>query len=207
MQGKGLAIIRRQQACKKQMDGGAKFLPEDIDGDGDMDFIAGNLGTNTQFKVSKEEPLITYTEDFDNNGTIDPLMTRYIQHVSYPYNSRDEVTGQLPALNKKFLHYSDYGRASIGDILTEEQIKKARKFFIYETRTLYSLMKVANCRQRVLPLEVQFSMMNGILFKDYDGDGKEDILLSGNFYPFRVQEGQCDASIGSFLKGRWKRDF
>ena len=178
-----------------------KILPEDIDGDGDMDFIAGNLGTNTQFKVSKEEPLITYTEDFDNNGTIDPLMTRYIQHVSYPYNSRDEVTGQLPALNKKFLHYSDYGRASIGDILTEEQIKKARKFFIYETQTSLFINEGGKFRQRVLPLEVQFSMMNGILFKDYDGDGKEDILFSGNFYPFRVQEGQCDASIGSFLKG------
>jgi hypothetical protein len=87
-----------------------KILPADVDHDGDMDIIAGNLGTNTQFKVSKEEPLVTYTGDFDNNGRMDPLMTWYIQHASYPFNTRDEITGELPALNKKFLRYADYAK-------------------------------------------------------------------------------------------------
>ena len=60
---------------------------------------------------------------------------------------------------------------------------------------------------KVLPGESQFSTVNAIAYKDYDGDGKEDILLTGNFYPFRVQQGQCDASLGTLLKGDGKGNF
>jgi len=60
---------------------------------------------------------------------------------------------------------------------------------------------------KALPLEAQFSMMDAILYKDYDGDGMEDILLAGNFYPFRVQQGRCDAGIGCLLKGDGKGGF
>ena len=60
---------------------------------------------------------------------------------------------------------------------------------------------------KALPMEAQFSMMSGILYRDYDGDGNKDILLTGNFYPFRVQEGRCDASFGSLLRGDGKGGF
>jgi hypothetical protein len=184
-----------------------KIIPADVDHDGDIDFIAGNLGTNTQFRVNKEEPLMVYADDFDNNGRMDPVMTWYIQHVSYPFNSRDEIVGQLPVLNKKFLRYADYGKATIHDILTEEQIAKAKKLYIYETRTSFFINNGGKFEQKALPIETQFSVVNSILYKDYDGDGKEDILLAGNFYPFRAQEGKCDASLGSLLKGDGKGNF
>jgi hypothetical protein len=184
-----------------------RIVPADIDHDGDIDFIAGNLGTNTQFKVTAEEPLVTYVDDFDNNGRQDPVMTWYIQHASYPFNSRDEIVGQMPVLNKKFLRYADYGKATINDILTKEQIEKARKFYIHETHTSLFINNNGKFEQRSLPVETQFSVVNSILYKDYDGDGKEDILLAGNFYPFRAQEGPCDASIGILLTGNGKGGF
>jgi hypothetical protein len=184
-----------------------RIIPADVDHDGDIDFIAGNLGANTQFHVNREEPLITYADDFDNNGKMDPIMTWYIQHVSYPFNSRDELVGQLPVLNKKFLRYADYGKATINTILSPEQIEKARKFYIYETRTSLFINNNGKFEQRALPMEAQFSVVNSISYKDYDEDGKEDILLAGNFYPFRAQEGKCDASFGSLLHGDGKGGF
>lgn len=184
-----------------------RIIPADIDNDGDIDFIAGNLGTNTQFKVNQQEPLTTYVGDFDNNGRLDPIMTWYIQHASYPFNTRDEITAQLPILNKKFLRYADYGKATIETVLSKEQLASARKFNIYNTNTSLFINNNGSFEMKALPMEAQFSMMSGILYRDYDGDGKKDILLTGNFYPFRVQEGRCDASFGSLLRGDGKGEF
>ena len=206
-QGKKLIDITTGSALDKSNGWWCKIVPADVDHDGDLDLIAGNLGTNTQLSVSAEEPLITYAADFDKNGRIDPLMTRYIQHVSYPYNSRDEITGQMPILNKKFLRYSQYANATIKDILTREQIEQSKKLYVYQTKTSLFINKEGKFEEKVLPIETQFSMMSGIIYKDYDGDGNEDILLTGNFYPFRVQQGPCDANIGLLLKGNNKGDF
>ena len=113
----------------------------------------------------------------------------------------------MPALNKKFLRYADYAKATISDIVTKEQIERSTKFFLYETRTCLFINNGGKFEAKVLPLESQFSMMSGILFRDYDGDKKEDILLTGNFIPFRVQQGPCDANIGELLKGDGKGNF
>ena len=205
--GKSFTDISTNTGLDKTDGWWCKILPADIDKDGDMDFILGNMGSNTQFKANNRQPLITYADDFNNDGQIDPVMTWYIQGVSYPFNSRDELVEKLPQLNKQFLKYADFANATINDILTKEQIEKARKFYIYNTQTSLLINNSGKFELKALPLEAQFSMMNAILYKDYDGDGREDILLAGNFYSFRVQQGRCDAGIGSLLKGDGKGNF
>ncbi|MEO6289720.1 MAG: VCBS repeat-containing protein, partial [Ginsengibacter sp.] len=93
---------------------------DDMDGDGDLDLIIGNWGLNTQFHVNEKEPMTIYYKDFDGNGTIDPVLCYYIDGVSYPYNSRDDLTEQLPGLKKKFLEYAPYAVATIHDMFTSE---------------------------------------------------------------------------------------
>lgn len=205
--GKQLSDISAQSGLQRTDGWWCKILPADIDHDGDIDFIVGNMGCNTQFKTSESQPLVTYAGDFDNNGKIDPLMTWYIQNASYPFNTRDEVVGQLPFLNKKFIRYASYGTATIDNILTKEQIAKAKKLYIYNTQTSLLVNNKGVFEIKKLPIETQFSPVDGVLYKDYDGDGIEDILLAGNFYPFRVQQGRCDASLGSLLKGDGKGGF
>jgi hypothetical protein len=206
-QGKKLTDITAQSGLDKSHGWWCSLLPADIDNDGDIDFIAGNLGLNTQFKTNEQEPLITYAADFDNNGKIDPIMTWYVQHVSYPFNTRDEITGQLPVLNNKFLRYENYAKATIDQLFTEEQLSKARKYYVYHTESALLINNGGRFTLKALPAEAQFSAVKGILYKDYDGDGHKDILLTGNFYPFRVQQGRCDASIGTLLKGDGKGNF
>lgn len=205
--GRNLTDISLQSGLQKTNGWWCKIVPADLNNDGDTDFIIGNMGTNTQFKTNEQEPLTIYVDDFDNNGKLDPIMTWYIQNVSYPFNSRDEMMTQLPVLNKKFLRYADYAKATIDQFFTKEQIEKARKFYIYHTQTSVLINNKGVFELEALPVETQFSIVNSILYKDYDNDGKEDILLAGNFYPFRVQQGKCDASIGSLLKGDGKGGF
>jgi len=206
-QGKAFTNITAAAGLDKTNGFWCKILAADLDHDGQMDLIAGNLGTNTQFRTSTEEPLVTYASDFNGDGRTFPLMTWYTQHVSYPFNSRDELTQQMPILKKKFLRYSAYGTATLKDILSPEQIEKAQKFYVYNTHTSVLINKGGKFEVRALPPEAQFSMMSALLYGDYDGDGKEDILLAGNFFPFRVQEGRCDAGLGTLLKGDGKGGF
>ncbi len=205
--GKKLTDISMQSGISKTNGWWCKVLPADLDHDGDTDFILGNMGLNTQFKTNERQPLITYSNDFDNNGKLDPIKTWYIQGVSYQINSRDEVTGQLPVLNKKYLRYSDFGKATIDQLFTKEQLDQSRRFYIYHTQTSLLINNNGKFELKALPLEAQFSVATSILYKDYDGDGKEDIFLTGNFYPFRVQQGRCDAGIGTLLKGDGKGNF
>jgi enediyne biosynthesis protein E4 len=179
-----------------------KILPTDIDNDGDIDFIAGNMGINTQFKPSAKTPLTTYVSDFNNDGKIDPVLTWYVQGKNYLFNSRDEMAEQLPAISKHFLKYSDYADAGIEEVADGPQINAAKKIFVKELHS--SILR--NNGQGLfsiepLPPEIQFSAVSGIVYDDFDGDGKKDILTAGNFFPFRVQQGRCDAGMGSLLKG------
>ncbi|MGH2553494.1 MAG: VCBS repeat-containing protein, partial [Chitinophagaceae bacterium] len=80
----------------------------DMDDDGDMDIIIGNCGLNTQFHCTDKEPVTLYYNDFDNNGSIDPILFYYINGISYPAASRDDLANQLPSIKKKFLKYKEY---------------------------------------------------------------------------------------------------
>lgn len=184
-----------------------KILVADIDQDGDLDFIAGNLGNNTQFKVSPSQPLTTYAVDVNTQGKMVPVMTWYVQDSCHPFNTRDELVEQMPILNKKFLRYADYAKARLEDILSPEQLTKAGKYEIKQSSSALFINENGRFRIQALPTEAQFSVVNAILFKDYTGDGKPDILLAGNFYPFRVQLGRCDAGIGLLLAGDGRGNF
>ena len=85
----------------------------DFDGDGDVDFIAGNVGSNNQMKPANDKPVSLYFADYDNNGSIDPIIDYYIKDASYPYPSRDELIEQLPSFRKRFTDYKSYSTAKI----------------------------------------------------------------------------------------------
>ncbi|WP_153799901.1 VCBS repeat-containing protein [Foetidibacter luteolus] len=180
----------------------------DIDGDGDTDFILGNCGYNNQFKASKEQPVTLYAYDFDDNGTIDPIMCYYIQGKSYPMASRDELLDQVVPLKKKFVKYKDYADATIEKIFPSTKISDARQ---YKCNELASGILYNNGNLQfsftALPIEAQFSRVYGAVADDFDKDGIKDILISGNFFPYRVQLGRCDAGLGMLLKGNRDKTF
>ena len=174
----------------------------DVNKDGKMDFILGNCGYNNQFKASPKQPMTMYVADFDDNGSLDPIICYYIQGKSYPMASRDELLDQIAPLKRKFIKYSDYADATIEDIFPEEKIKQAKKYTCEELASGILYNQGNNQFSfKPLPLPAQFSKVFGAVVDDFDKDGLADILLSGNFYPYRTQLGQCDASLGVLFKG------
>ena len=173
---------------------------EDVDHDGNIDIVAGNCGVNTQYKSSHDKPVTLYYNDYNGNGIIDPVMCYYIGDTSYPMASRDEILDAMQGLKKKFVHYKDYGNATIKDILNEDQLTSSKKLFCNLQQSAIFFNNGNNhFTKKDLPGEAQFSRVSSI---ERIADNK--LLLAGNFYPYRVQLGHSDASMGVILKNNSK---
>ena len=96
----------------------------DFDKDGDMDFVAGNLGLNSKLRATAEEPVSIFIGDIDNNNSLDHIMTYYNQGIRYPLLSRDQLVKQIPSLRRKFLRYDSYKNVKLEDILDISLQKK-----------------------------------------------------------------------------------
>ncbi|MBX3255521.1 MAG: VCBS repeat-containing protein [Chitinophagaceae bacterium] len=180
----------------------------DFDQDGKTDYILGNLGWNSRFRTSPENPLEIYTSDFSGTGTRDPIITYSQGGNSYPIHPRDDVMQRLPVLKKKFQSYKDYANATIKDIFAPEVLQKA----MHLQANIFSSVYLHNNGSEpwqftALPVEAQFAPIFGLLCNDYDNDGFKDVLLTGNWYATEVISGQYDACKGLFLKGDSKGGF
>ncbi len=178
------------------------LIAGDFDKDGDMDYVAGNLGLNTRYKVTRDQPMKIMAKDFDNNGFIDPVSTYYIQGKNYPIYHRNLMIDQMPYLHSKYKFYEDYALATINDMFSEAQIEGAylAKSNYFETSYIENLGD-GKFKIHALPIEAQFAPIFGLLANDYNNDGNLDILLIGNSYSSNVADGQFDASIGLLLAG------
>ena len=179
----------------------------DMDGDGDLDLVAGNWGLNSPIRVSKSEPAIMFYNDFDNNGSVDPLICHFIQGKSYPMASRDEMTDQIVSLRQRFPTYDSYANTTIEDILTPEQLQSAKQLATTHFETTYFQNNNGLLQAKKFPVEANFFPVFAITTGDFDRDGKQDVILAGNTDNARIKIGKIDAGFGALLKGDGKGNF
>jgi hypothetical protein len=184
-----------------------RILAEDFDADGDLDLVAGNLGLNAQVKGSKAQPATMLYGDFDGNGSVDPVLCYYIGGQHVPAFSRDEMTGQLVFLKKRFPNYKSYAEATVEKVFTEQELKGAQRLEANRFQTSYLENKGGTFTFRNLPVEAQFAPVYAIGSVDLNGDGHLDVLLGGNLEKTRVFTGKYDANYGIALLGDGKGSF
>lgn len=185
----------------------------DVDGDGDLDIIAGNLGTNNPYHVSAETPMRLIAKDFQGNGRITPLLCYYIpdetgKKTLQPGMDLNHLSRQEPSFKDRFPTNTDFAKAGLAQILPAEATKDALTLNCNELHTCwFENLGGGKFRKHLLPLEAQFAPVNAILARDLDGDGKMDLVLAGNEYQAEVIGGRYDASYGLLLKGTGHGNF
>lgn len=173
---------------------------EDFDKDGDIDFVVGNWGSNTRLSASKEQPVQLYRNDFDNNGTEEPIVTYFAQGKETVFSSKDDLAKQIPALNKKFLSYADFAKTDFYDLFPKTKLKNAYKKEVFELSSCYfENMGNGTFHIKKLPFLAQISSIKALYLRDIDNDGFEDILVAGNDYKISTQLGRLDAFHGVLL--------
>ncbi len=175
---------------------------DDLNEDGYLDLVAGNLGRNSKIQASEHEPVSIYISDFDKNGLIEQILCHYKLGKSYPMLLRPDLMKQLPYLKKKLPNHADYAGKQITDIFTEEQLNEA----VYKEATTLATTAFYGNKEGIfqtqpLPTEAQFSPIYAIVARDFNADGTKDLLLAGNFYGINPQLGRYDASYGTLLAG------
>lgn len=180
----------------------------DVNKDGKPDFIIGNHGTNSQIQASEQQPAELFFADFDQNGSVDPLLCTYIQGKSYPYLTRDELLQQLVSFKKRFTDFKSYSTTTMEDLFSEEALSSAKHLTAnYLETSLFLSNASGKYDLKPLPGEAQYSPIYAISVLDYDKDGNDDLLLCGNNSNLKLRLGRADANQGVLLLGDGKGSF
>ncbi len=184
------------------------ILPVDLNNDGNIDLIAGNLGLNSKLKASLQEPVRLYYYDFDNNGKKDQVLTYYIGGRELPFASMEELEKQLPDIKKKFLYAGDFAKASLKELFTADKLEKADTLSAdYFSNAVLLNQGDGNFTVQALPWEAQLSPYRDAIAIDANNDSLPDILLVGNYFENSVQMGRNDADFGTILVNQGKGAF
>ncbi len=180
----------------------------DFDNDGDIDYIAGNLGLNSIFKASIDEPVCLYAKDYNSDGKIDPVLCRFIQGKQYPVHYRDNLIDQIVGLKKTLYTYTSYGEKSYHEIFPEKSLSEAYILRATQMASVYIENKGSGIfKYKALPVSAQVSPVFGALPADINNDNNLDLILVGNDFSTETLSGRQDASIGLSLLGNGKGDF
>ena len=182
----------------------------DLDGDGDVDLIAGNLGLNSRYYASVAAPMRVFAKDFDGNGSIDPLVTVAYNGKFVPTIMRDHWATQVGAGNvrKKFPRHAPWAEAGITDVWPKDVLKEGYIRSIHTLASSWFENVDGRFVQHDLPPEAQVAPVFAVVLEDYNGDGKSDLLLLGNDQGMEVETASMDASNGTLLinrgGGKWE---
>jgi len=183
------------------------LCPVDLDKDGDLDFVVGNVGLNNKYGPSAERPMKLFAKDMDGNGMEELIPAYYIKdragdYQLYPALDRNQLAQEMPAVKKKYLLHKDYATVTMAQ-LKDDFGAGGWTELTCETSASVWIENLGGGRfsVHVLPVQAQFAPVNCMVAADVDGDGATDLVLAGNEYQSESNSGRSDASYGLLLKG------
>jgi hypothetical protein len=185
-----------------------RIIAADLTGDNKVDFIVGNLGLNTRFKATTDQPVTMYVKDFAHDGFLQQIISYYNHGVAYPLLLRDDLLRALPALSDRYPTYKSYARQTMADVFPPKEVEGAiiRNAYTFAT-ALVRNNGDGSFTVTPLPLEAQISPVYGMIAGDFESDGKSDLLLAGNFGGVKPEIGTMTAGFGALMRNDGKGHF
>ncbi len=175
----------------------------DLDGDGDIDYVATNAGLNTPYKATVEAPELLYYGDVGGTGTKHIIEAKFENGVCYPRRGFSCSSGAIKGLRARLKTFHNYAMSSLSELYTDTLLEGAERF---EANTLQTCVLINNGSAKFvmtpLPRAAQQSPSHGVALSDFDADGHIDCVLAQNFFGAQPETGLLDAGLGHYLKGR-----
>ncbi|MBK7035605.1 MAG: VCBS repeat-containing protein [Bacteroidetes bacterium] len=175
----------------------------DFDNDGDIDYVAGNFGTNLKYCPKNQKPIELFYDDYDNNGTNDIIMCYWQGDKLFPQKTRERLIEQIKDIETIFPNWDSYGRAEVWDFYGKKRMENSKLH--YKANTFYTsyIENLGNNKfaVRKLPNEAQISSTFGIVALDVNNDGNLDIVSHGNWFETEIETNTQDGGIGNVLLG------
>lgn len=171
----------------------------DVNKDGWKDYVLGNLGLNSKYSASPDHPLRVYANDFDQSGTLDIVLSKDYNGKEVPVRGRECSSQQMPFIKEKFPTFKEFAQASLDEIYGEE----IEESIFYEANDFRSYVLINQKGKgfdwQPLPVEAQMFPLLNVVPTDLNGDGYEDLILSGTIYETEVETPRWDAGGGLVL--------
>lgn len=182
--------------------------PTDIDNDGDIDFVVGNIGLNNKFHPKPDSPLYLFYNDFDENGIGDIVLSKSNGEELLPVRGRECSSQQMPFILEKFDNYEKFANADLTAIYSEERLDASLKLEVnnFASGILINDGKM-NFEFKELPTLSQFGAVRDIILKDLNNDGLVDLICAGNFYGSEVETVRYDSNFGSIVINKGNNEF
>lgn len=179
----------------------------DVNSDGNMDLILGNLGENFYLQPDKNNPVKLWMKDFDQNGTVDKILTRTFDGKDVPVFMKREIAEQIPSLKKLNLKNHEYASKTIQQLFGNEIEDAEVKEVNYSASCVAYNDGKGHFLIKKLPMQIQLSSVNAMQVMDINHDGYPDIIAAGNWFDLLPQFGRIDASYGHVIMNDKKGNF
>jgi len=174
----------------------------DFNGDGRPDYVAGNVGLNTQYHADPGHPALLYLGDFKGDGSMQLVEAYYEGERLYPWRARRDMGAAVPAIFKRFPLNDNYARATVGEIFGNDNLGKAQRFAATELRSgVFLSQGDGTYHFEPLPRVAQIAPLQGIVAGDFDGDGRADIYAVQNLYAPITAVGRFNGGLSQLLRG------
>ena len=180
----------------------------DVNADGRLDLVAGNVGLNTKYHASADEPAVLFAGDFEGNGRTHLIEAHYENGKLLPVRGRSKLAYAFPWLTRKFPTFKAYANATVEEIFGAEKLAIVQKLTATELASgVFIQQPNGTFEFQSLPRYAQIAPINAIVARDLDADGQLDLYCVGNNFSPEPNTGRFDGSLGVLLKGNGKGAF